>query len=569
VFEGDFPCDFTSFHRQYDPRVTPDDLAAAVLDAVRGAVEAGKLDVVVPSVAVIERPKSREHGDYSTNIALRLAKPAGRPPREVAEVIAGQLRQRVGVAAVDVAGPGFLNVTLDSAAQGALVETIVAAGSAYGHTDTLAGQTINLEFVSANPTGDLHLAHVRWAAVGDAMTRLLKASGADVTTEYYFNDAGSQIDRFANSLYAAAHGEQVPADGYHGEYVVEVAKQVMSAHPDVLDQARDEALDVFRVHGIEQMFGRIRSALDRFGVHFDVYFNEGDLHRLGRIEETVERLRSNGHVYEQDGAVWLRTTDFGDDKDRVIVRSDGRPTYFCADLAYYVDKRDRGFDRIVIILGADHHGYVPRMRALVRGLGEDPDQTLEIPIGQMVNARGGRLSRRAGNLLSLDDLIDAVGADAGRYAMVRSSMDSAIDIDLDLWASKTTDNPVFYVQYAHARIASLLRNAAELGIDRGDVDKADLSQLNSEREGDLLRALGEFPRVVTSAAELRAPHRVARYLEELAGTYHRFYDDCRILPRGDEELSPEAVPRLWLCEATRLVLANGLNLLGVSAPDRM
>jgi len=549
--------------------VTPADLAAAVLEAVRGAVEAGELHVDVPAEAIIERPKSREHGDYATNIALRLAKPAGRPPREVAEAIATQLRRCAGVAAVDVAGPGFLNITLDGAAQGALVETIVAAGSSYGHTTALAGQKINLEFVSANPTGDLHLAHVRWAAVGDAMARLLQASAADVTTEYYFNDAGSQIDRFAASLYAVARGEQVPEDGYHGEYVAAVAEQVVADHPGVLKQPGEDALEVFRVHGIERMFGRIRSSLDQFGVHFDVYFNERDLHRLGRIEETVERLRAHGHVYESEGAVWLRTTDFGDDKDRVIVRSDGRPTYFCADLAYYVDKRDRGFDRIVIILGADHHGYVPRMRALVRGLGEDPDQTLEIPIGQMVSARGGRLSRRAGNVLSLDDLIEAVGVDAGRYAMVRSSMDSAIDIDLDLWASRTSENPVFYVQYAHARIASLLRNAAESNIDRGAVANADLSRLSSERETDLLGTLGEFPGVVTAAAELRAPHRIARYLEELSGTYHRFYDDCRILPRGDEDPSPEAVPRLWLCEATRLVLANGLGLLGVSAPDRM
>ena len=518
---------------------------------------------------MIERARSREHGDYATNIALRLAKPAGRPPREVAELIAGQLRQWAGVVAVDVAGPGFLNITLDSAAQGALVETIVAAGATYGHTTALAGQKINLEFVSANPTGLLHLAHVRWAAVGDAMARLLVAGGADVTTEYYFNDAGSQIDRFAASLYAVAHGEPVPEDGYHGDYLLDVAQHVVAEQSGLLEQPRESATEIFKVEGIEQMFAQIRAGLDRFGVHFDVYFNERDLHRLGRIEETVERLRAQGHVYEKDSAVWLRTTDFGDDKDRVIVRSDGRPTYFCADLAYYVDKRDRGFDRVVIILGADHHGYVPRMRALVRGLGEDPDQTLEIPIGQMVTARGGKMSKRKGNVLTLDDLIEAVGVDAGRYAMVRSSMDSAVDIDLDLWASKTSDNPVFSVQYAHARIASLLRNAAELSVDRGDITSVDLSQLGSEREGDLLRALGEFPRVVTAAAELRAPHRVARYLEELAGTYHRFYDDCRILPRGDEEPSPEAAPRLWLCEATRLVLANGLGLLGVSAPDRM
>ncbi|CAN5722199.1 arginine--tRNA ligase [soil metagenome] len=549
--------------------MTPADLAAAVLAAVRDAVEAGELHVGVPDDAVIERPRNRQHGDYATNIALRLAKAADRPPREVASLIAVRLRQREGIAAAAVAGPGFLNVTLDSAAQGGLVATIAEQGADYGRTEALAGQRINLEFVSANPTGELHLAHVRWAAVGDAMARLLRHSGADVSTEYYFNDAGSQVDRFAASVYAVAAGEPLPEDGYRGDYIHDVGQRVLAAHPGLLDLPRDEAIAVFKRDGIEEMFAQIRHGLDQFRVHFDTYFNERDLYRLGRVEDTVERLRREGHVFEKDGAVWLRTTDFGDDKDRVIVRSDGRPTYFCADLAYYVDKRDRGFDRIVIILGADHHGYVPRMRALVRGLGEDPDQTLEIPIGQMVTARGGKLSKRAGNVLTLDDLIDAVGADAGRYAMVRSSMDSAIDSDLDLWASRTSDNPVFYVQYAHARIASLLRNAAELGVDRGEVDAAELALLDSEREGDLLGVLGEFPGVVTAAAELRAPHRVARYLEKLAGTYHRFYDDCRILPRGDEEPTPHAVPRLWLCEATRIVLANGLGLLGVSAPERM
>jgi len=557
------------FSAQYDRRVTPADLAAAVLDAVRGAVEGGELRVDVPPEAVIERPKGREHGDYATNIALRLAKPAGRPPREVAEVIAVRLRQRAGVSAVEVAGPGFLNVTLDSAAQGALVESIVTAGSSYGHTTTLAGQRINLEFVSANPVGPLHVGQVRWAAVGDALARLLQANAAEVCREYYFNDAGSQIDRFGASLHALAHGRPVPEGGYKGDYVADVATAVVREHPEVMNLLDAEAGPVFARAGIDQMFAQVKASLARLGVQFDVFFNERDLHTSGRLTETVERLRAAGHVFEQDGAVWLRTTTFGDDKDRVIVRGDGTPTYFCADLAYYLDKRERGFDRVVIILGADHHGYVPRMRAMVRCLGEDPDQTLEIPIGQLVTVSGSKLSKRAGNLVTLDELVAAVGPDAARYAMARSSMDSTIDLNVDVWSSKTSDNPVFYVQYAHARIASLLRNAAELSIDRGEVAAADLSRLESEREGDLLRALGEFPRVVASAAELRAPHRIARYLEELAGTYHRFYDDCRILPRGDEERTPETVPRLWLCEATRLVLANGLGLLGVSAPDRM
>ncbi|MDQ3456019.1 MAG: arginine--tRNA ligase [Actinomycetota bacterium] len=549
--------------------MTPADLAAAVLDAVRDAVEAGELHVGVPDDAVIERPRNREHGDYATNIALRLAKAAGRPPREVAESIAARMRQRQGIAAADVAGPGFLNVTLDSAAQGGLVATIAEQGADYGRTNALAGQRINLEFVSANPTGELHLAGARWAAVGDAMARLLRASGAEVGTEYYFNDAGSQVERFGRSVYAVAMGRPVDEDGYRGEYIHDIARMVLAEHPALLERPADEAVEVFTRDGIDAMFTLIKNSLERFGVHFDVFFNERDLHTSGRLEQTVQRLRESGHVYEGDGAMWLRTTDYGDDKDRVIIRRDGAPTYFAADLAYYLDKRERGFDRVVIILGADHHGYVGRMRALVCCLGEDPDVTLEIPIGQMVTAQGSVLSKRAGNVVTLDLLIDTVGADAGRYAMVRSSMDSAIDIDLDLWASRTNDNPVFYVQYAHARIASLLRNAAELGVDRGEVGAAQLALLDSEREGDLLGVLGEFPGVVTAAAELRAPHRVARYLEKLAGTYHRFYDDCRILPRGDEEPTPNAVPRLWLCEATRVVLANGLGLLGVSAPDRM
>ncbi len=549
--------------------MTPADLAAAVLDAVRGAVEAGQLQVDVPADAVIERPKNREHGDYATNIALRLAKPAKLPPRDVAEAIARRLRQREGVAAVDVAGPGFLNVTLDSAAQGALVETIVTAGTAYGHTSTLSGQKINLEFVSANPVGPLHVGQVRWAAVGDAMARLLQAGAAEVSREYYFNDAGSQIDRFGASLHALAHGQKVPEGGYQGDYVADVATAVVRERPDIMDLPDDEAVQVFARVGIDQMFGQVKKSLARLGVHFDVYFNEHDLHTSGRLQETVERLRAAGHVFETDGAVWLRTTSFGDDKDRVIVRSDGTPTYFCADLAYYLDKRERGFDRIVIILGADHRGYVPRMRAMVRCLGEDPDQTLEIPIGQLVTVSGSKLSKRAGTLVTLDELVSAVGADAARYAMARSSMDSMIDLNVDVWSSKTTDNPVFYVQYAHARIASLLRNAAELGFPLPELTDVHLELLKHEKESELLGALGEFPRIVGAAAQFRAPHRVARYLEELAGTYHRFYDACRILPRADEAPAPEMASRLWLCEATRMVLANGLALLGVRAPERM
>ncbi|MGY1760218.1 arginine--tRNA ligase [Geodermatophilus sp. SYSU D00779] len=557
--------------------MTPEQLRNVVRTAVAAAVDRGALAVPVPEDVVVERPKNPEHGDYATNVALRLAKPAGRPPREVAEVLAEELRAQPGIAAVDVAGPGFLNVTLAQGALGRIAVEAVTAGPAYGHTDTLAGQKLNLEFVSANPTGPVHIGGTRWAAVGDALGRLLEASGATVTREYYFNDAGAQIDRFARSLMAAAHGRPVPEDGYAGDYIGEIATQVVDAEPGVLELPEEQQQERFRQRGVELMFAEIKRTLAAFGVEFDVYFSERTLHETGALEKAIARLRENGHVYEADGATWLRTTDFGDDKDRPLVKSDGDPTYFAADCAYYLDKRNRGFDKVVIMLGADHAGYVGRYKALVAAVGDDPEANLEILLGQLVNlVRDGepvRMSKRAGTVVLLEDLVEAVGKDAARYALARASVDQQIDLDLDLWSRQTNDNPVFYVQYAHARISSVLRNAADLGVAAsldpptpGDVDVAELTH---ERENDLLRSIGEFPRVLTSAAELRAPHRVARYLEELAGTYHRFYDSCRVLPRGDEEATPLTTARLWLCAATAVVLRNGLGVLGVDAPERM
>jgi arginyl-tRNA synthetase len=553
--------------------VTPEQLADVVRAAVSAAVARGTLAVEVPAEVVIERPRNPEHGDYATNIALRLAKGAGRPPREVAEAVAAELRATAGIAAVDVAGPGFLNITLAKAALGQLAVQAVTAGEAYGRTDVLAGQNVNLEFVSANPTGPVHIGAVRWAAVGDALGRLLEASGAAVTREYYFNDAGSQIDRFARSLQAAAHRLPVPEDGYAGAYIDDIAAQVVAAEPGLVDRPDDEQLQIFRARGVELMWVEIRTSLAEFGVVFDVYFSEATLHESGALEKAIARLKEQGHVFESDGAVWLRTTDFGDDKDRVLVKRDGEPTYFAADCAYYLNKRERGFDKVVIMLGADHTGYVGRYKALVAAFGDDPDTNLEILIGQLVNlVKDGepvRMSKRAGNVVILGDLVGAVGADAARYALARASVDQQIDLDLDLWSRQTNDNPVFYVQYAHARIASLLRNAADLGLALGDATDVDVSLLAEPRESDLLRAIGEFPRVLSGAAELRAPHRVARYLEELAGTYHRFYDVCRVLPRGDEEATALTTARLWLCAATAVVLRNGLAVLGVHAPERM
>ncbi|MGH3447804.1 MAG: arginine--tRNA ligase [Nocardioidaceae bacterium] len=554
--------------------MTPEQLSAIISATLTTLVDRGALTMPhgVPEDIRVERPKSKEHGDYATNVALQLAKQAGMRPRELAELVVTELKGHDEVAAADVAGPGFINITVAAEAQGEVARTIVDTGASYGASDHLAGTSINVEFVSANPTGPLTLASGRWAAVGDAVARMLEASAAAVTREYYFNDAGAQIDRFARSLLATARGDDVPEDGYVGTYIGDIATRVVSSFPDVLDLPEGEAQEVFRREGIELMFGEIKQSLHDFGVDFDVYFSERSLHEGGEVDQAVDRLRAGGLTYEADGAVWLRSTDYGDDKDRVIVRSDGRPTYLCADAAYYLDKRGRGFDRVMIVLGADHHGYVGRYRALAAAFGDDPDVNLEIVIGQMVNllkdGRPLRMSKRAGTVITMQDLVDAIGVDAARYALVRYSTDSNIDIDLDLWASQTNDNPVYYVQYAHARLSSILRHADDLGVAVAE-EGFDPALLSHEREGELLRALAEFPRVVQSAADLRDAHRVARYLEATASTFHKFYDVCRVLPQGDEETRDIHRARLLLVLATRLVFARGLGLLGVSAPERM
>ncbi|MFJ6213015.1 arginine--tRNA ligase [Streptomyces sp. NPDC092296] len=553
--------------------MTPAELSQAVLSAVRAAVEAGELTVAVPEQVTVERPKNRDHGDYATNVALQLAKPAGKPPRQVAELVSARLAQIPGVAKVDVAGPGFLNITLDAATQGGLARTIVAAGGAYGRNDALAGLKINLEFVSANPTGPIHIGGVRWAAVGDSLGRILRAGGADVTTEYYINDAGVQITKFGASLHAAANGRPVPEDGYVGEYIGDIAQQIVAANPGVLDLPDAEQLELFRAEGLRLMVAEIQRSMEEFGVHFDVWFSEKSLHESGAVEKAIERLRAQGHVFDQDGAIWLRTTDFGDDKDRVLIKADGDTTYFASDAAYYLSKRDRGNDVNVYMLGADHHGYVGRLKAIVACAGDDPERNIEVLIGQFVKMlRDGeevRMSKRAGNIITIDDVVDWIGVDAARYSLARSSTDSTLTLDIDVLTSQSNENPVYYVQYAHARMSSVARNAAQLGIDKGSADDFAPELLATEWESDLLGMLGEFPRVVAAAGELREPHRVARYLEQLAGTYHRFYDNCRILPRGDEEVTDLTRARLWLAEATRTVIANGLGLLGVSAPERM
>jgi arginyl-tRNA synthetase len=552
--------------------VNPADLSAAMLAVVTGIAQrrGGTAELTVDDL-VLERPRNRDHGDWASNIAMKLAKPLGANPRELAEEVAAGVRELAGVASVDVAGPGFINISLDAAASGALAKTIVEQGDAYGHGDLYAGVTINLEFVSANPTGPIHIGGVRWAAVGDSLARIFQAQGGLVTREYYFNDHGAQIDRFARSLLASYLGEPAPEDGYGGAYISDIAARVINLYPGDLSRIpREEQQEVFRANGVELMFGDIKAALHEFGVKFDVYFHENELHESGAVERAIERLRAMGAIYEADGATWFRSTDFDDDKDRVVIKSDGEAGYISGDLAYYLNKRERGFERNLIMLGADHHGYVRRLMAMTKAFGDVPYVNLEILIGQLVNlVRDGepvRMSKRAGTVVTLEDLVEAVGVDAGRYALVRSSIDSQVDIDLDLWGKKTNDNPVFYVQYAHARTNSVARNAAASGVDRSAFDA---SLLNHETESILLGILAEFPRVLRQAAELREPHRVARYSEELAGAYHRWYDNCRVTPLGDEDVTDLHRTRLWLNDAVGQVLRNSLGLLGVSAPERM
>jgi arginyl-tRNA synthetase len=555
--------------------MTPDQLASALRHCVVEAVESGELELAardVPRSLVVERPKNPEHGDYASNVALQLAKAAGASPRKVAEVVANRLLDVPGVSAVDVAGPGFLNITLEAASLGETARSVVTAGPRYGQVDTFGAQRINVEFISANPTGPLHLGHTRWAAVGDAIARVYEAAGASVVREFYINDRGVQMDRFGQSIEARALGTQPPEGGYQGEYVEDLARAIVAADPDVVELPEPQRWQRFREEGYALQLAQQKATLESFNTHFDVWYSERTLHSSGAVERGFTKLREQGHVFERDGAVWLRTTDFGDDKDRVLVKADGELTYFASDTAYYVDKRARGFDICLYLLGADHHGYVNRLRAVAACAGDDPSRTVDVLIGQLVKMyKGGeevRLSKRAGNLITLEDLVDEVGVDAARYSLIRYPVDSPLTLDLDLLVSRTNDNPVYYVQYAHARICSVLRAAAELGIDWAAA-AFDPSLLSHEREALLLAGIADLPRVVASAAELREPHKVARYLEELATSYHKFYDSCRVLPMSDARVEPLNIARLWLCAASRQTIANGLDLLGVSAPERM
>ncbi|WP_408923723.1 arginine--tRNA ligase [Corynebacterium marquesiae] len=550
--------------------MTPADLATLIKETAVKVMESHELDSsVLPETVTVERPRNPEHGDYATNVALQVAKKAGANPRELGGWLAAALADDEAISEADIAGPGFINIRLAADAQGEIVAQILRAGTKYGSNDSFAGKKVNLEFVSANPTGPIHLGGTRWAAVGDSLGRVLEASGAQVTREYYFNDHGGQIDRFSRSLVAAAKGEPTPEDGYGGAYIQDIAKAVVEKNPSALEGSDEEVQEAFRADGVEMMFAQIKQSLHEFGVDFDVYFHENSLFESGAVDAALEKLKAEGHMYEAENAWWLKSTDYGDSKDRVVVKSDGNAAYIAGDIAYVADKFDRGHDLNIYMLGADHHGYVPRLKAAAAALGYDAD-AVEVLIGQLVNLlRDGqpvRMSKRAGTVITMEDLVSAIGVDAARYSLVRSSVDQSIDIDLGLWESQSSDNPVYYVQYGHARLCSIGRKAAELGVDS---ESADLSLLTHDREGDLIRTLGEFPAVVEEAAQLREPHRIARYAEDLAAVFHRFYDSCQVLPKAGEDEAPIHGARLALAQASRVVLANALTMVGVSTPEKM
>ncbi|WP_432939517.1 arginine--tRNA ligase [Kribbella sp. CA-253562] len=552
--------------------MTPEQLAEKILQALTALVDDGTITVDggLPGELKVERPKNPEHGDYATNVAMQLGKRSGMNPRAFAELLAAKLESDEAITAVEIAGPGFINIRVAADAQGKIAQAIVDAGPEYGSSDSLKGQAINLEFISANPTGPLHLGHTRWAAVGDALARVLTKAGAVVTREFYVNDRGAQMDKFGASLKAAAHGQPIPEDGYHGAYIIELAERIVREVPGITELPDDEQTVAFREAGYERQLKEQQDQLDHFRTKFDVWYSERSLHEQDGVGHAIEKLRAQGHLYDDDGALWMRTTDFTDDKDRVLIRSNGEPTYFASDAAYYVNKRERGFEVAIYLLGADHHGYVNRLKAIAACAGDDPEHNIEILIGQLVKIlKGGeemKLSKRAGTIVTLAELVEEGGVDPLRYTLCRYPVDSPLTLDIEEMTRQVSENPVYYVQYAHARLASILRNADDLGIK---LDEFDPGLLSHEREGDLLRALAEFPRIVATAAELREPHRIARYLEDTASAFHKFYDSCRVLPRGDEEVEPVHKARLTLVGATRTVLANGLDLLGVSAPERM
>lgn len=547
-------------------------LIALVRDAVVAA--SGELNIRgEPPEIELERPRQKEFGDFSTNVALALASAAGRHPREVAQTIVDRLPGSDFVSSVEVAGPGFINFHVAHGWLFDVLRDVIAKGDGYGRAEA-SGLSVQVEFVSANPTGPLHVGTARNAVLGDALASVLQAAGHKVEREYYFNDAGRQMDLFAESvevryLQAIGREAEMPEEGYRGEYLVEIGREIAKSEGDALaDLQQEERRARLLSEGSRRVLESIRATLDELGIHFDSYFSERTLHETGAIADAVERLRTSGHVYEREGAVWFRSTDFGDDKDRVLIRSNGEPTYFAADCAYVVNKLSRGFDRLIYVWGADHHGTVKRLEGAAEALGLDQAR-VEVVLYQLVNLlRGGqpvRMSKRTGEIVTVDELLEEVGPDATRFTLLSQSHDSVINFDIEEVTRQTLDNPVYYVQYAHARIASILRNAAAKGIQTAAVRDVDLTLLTAEAEVDLLREIAEFPEQVVVAAELRAPHRLTHYARLLAERFHHFYAECRVVT-DDEELTQA---RLWLVAGTRQTVANVLGILGVSAPASM
>ena len=542
---------------------------------IRSAVEAAWPDLGGDEVAVeVTRPRQKEHGDYATNVALALGAKQGRNPREVAKTLIEHLPPSDLIAGVEVAGPGFINVTVAHGWLYRVLEEIERQGPAYGRVEAEAPQRIQVEFVSANPTGPLHVGHARNGVLGDALAGVLEAAGHRVEREYYSNDAGRQMELFAASVEARyfellGRPAEVPEEGYQGSYIVELAREIEAEHRAALaDLPETERSDRIREEAERRIYVWIRKTLDRFRVRFDTWFSQRSLLESGQVDRAVAQLRERGHAYDAEGAVWFQSTAFGDDKDRVLIRSNGQPTYFASDCAYLLNKFGRGFDHLVYVWGADHHGDVVRVKGAARALGFDPD-TVEILLYQFVSfTRGGKpmqMSKRSGEVVTLDDLLDEVGVDAARYTLLTRSTDSPIEFDIEAVTRQSLENPVYYVQYAHARIASLIRYAEERGTSMRPFSEISPEELVHETELDLLRKQADYPEQIAVAAELRAPYRLTRYAEELAADFHRFYTECRVVTE-DASLTQA---RLHLAAATKQVIGNVLGLLGVSAPESM
>lgn len=546
----------------------------AVKEAFLNAIKKAELVEEPEALNIhLETPKNKENGDYATNIAMQLTKIARKAPRAIAEAIVENLDQAsANIEKVEIAGPGFINITLAKDYLTKVVPTVLEQGDTYGRSNSGNAQKVQVEFVSANPTGDLHLGHARGASVGDALCNVFDFAGYDVSREYYINDAGNQITKLASSLearYRQALGleAEMPADGYHGKDIIIIAEELSKEFgPEILEKSPEERYEFFRTHGLKHEFGKLQKDLKDFRVDFDVWFSETSLYQDGKVEVAIDKLKENGHVFEEDGATWFRSTTFGDDKDRVLVKSDGSYTYLTPDIAYHEDKLQRGFDQLINIWGADHHGYIPRMKAAIEALGYDRDK-LEVEVIQMVNLlRNGekvKMSKRTGNAVTLRELVEEVGLDAVRYNFAMRAGDTHLDFDLDLAIKQSNENPVYYAQYAHARICSILRQAEEKGF-KPSTDGLDT--LSTEKDIEVLKKVGDFPQVVADAAKARAPHRITNYIQELAATFHSFYNAEKVLDADQPERS---AARLALITAVAQTLKNALKLVGVAAPEKM